>query len=204
MWETWVQSLGWEDPLEEGMATHSSILAWRISMDREAWWAIVQGLQRVRYEWATKHSFPLYGTTFYLSHHLLMDIWVSNFWILWIFFEHSCARFLSWTCIFISLVSVPRSRIAIPHGISMLSILQSCQTDFQSSYTPLYFPTGLAWGFHFLYILIALVVSLNFRHPNGCEMVSHLVLICISIMIYWASVHILIGQFSLEKCLLNP
>ena len=30
MQETWVQSLGWEDPLEEGMATHSSILAWRI------------------------------------------------------------------------------------------------------------------------------------------------------------------------------
>ena len=37
MWETWVQSLGWEDPLEEEMATHSSILAWRISMDRRAW-----------------------------------------------------------------------------------------------------------------------------------------------------------------------
>ena len=36
MWETWVQSLGWEDPLEEGMANHSSILAWRIPMDREA------------------------------------------------------------------------------------------------------------------------------------------------------------------------
>ena len=31
MWETWVQSLGWEDPLEKGNATHSSILAWRIS-----------------------------------------------------------------------------------------------------------------------------------------------------------------------------
>ena len=30
MWETWVQSLGWEDPLEKGKATHSSILAWRI------------------------------------------------------------------------------------------------------------------------------------------------------------------------------
>jgi len=29
MWETWVQSLGWEDPLEKGMTTHSSILAWR-------------------------------------------------------------------------------------------------------------------------------------------------------------------------------
>ena len=31
--ETWVQSLGWEDPLEEGVATHSSILSWRIPMD---------------------------------------------------------------------------------------------------------------------------------------------------------------------------
>ena len=31
---TWVQSLGWEDPLEEGMATHSPVLAWRIPMDR--------------------------------------------------------------------------------------------------------------------------------------------------------------------------
>ena len=39
MQETLVRSLGWEDPLEEGMATHSSILAWRIPMDRGAWWA---------------------------------------------------------------------------------------------------------------------------------------------------------------------
>ena len=36
-WETWVPSLGWEDPLEEGVATQSSILAWRIPMDRGAW-----------------------------------------------------------------------------------------------------------------------------------------------------------------------
>ena len=39
--ETRVRSLGWEDPLEEGMATHSSILAWRIPMDRGAWRATV-------------------------------------------------------------------------------------------------------------------------------------------------------------------
>ena len=44
MQETWVRSLGWEDPLEEGMATHSSVLAWRISMDRGAWWAAVHGV----------------------------------------------------------------------------------------------------------------------------------------------------------------
>ena len=40
MWETWIPSLGQEDPLEEGMATHSCILAWRIPMDRGAWKAI--------------------------------------------------------------------------------------------------------------------------------------------------------------------
>ena len=44
MWETWVRSLGWEDPLEEGMATHSNTLAWRIPMDRGAWWAMVHGV----------------------------------------------------------------------------------------------------------------------------------------------------------------
>ena len=42
MWETWVQFLGQEDPLEEGMATHSSILVHgRFPMDRGAWWATV-------------------------------------------------------------------------------------------------------------------------------------------------------------------
>ena len=41
MWETWVQSLGWEDPLEAGMTTHSSILALRIPMNQGAWWATV-------------------------------------------------------------------------------------------------------------------------------------------------------------------
>ena len=39
--ETQVRSLGQEDPLEKGMATHSSILAWRIPMDRGAWWPTV-------------------------------------------------------------------------------------------------------------------------------------------------------------------
>ena len=42
---TWVRSLGWEDALEEGMTTHSSILAWRIPMDRGAFQAMFMGLQ---------------------------------------------------------------------------------------------------------------------------------------------------------------
>ena len=41
MRETWVRSLGWEEPLEESMATHSYILSWRIPMNRGDWWATV-------------------------------------------------------------------------------------------------------------------------------------------------------------------
>ena len=48
MRETWVRSLGWEDPLEEGMATHSSILAWRIPWTEEPGGLQSVGLQRVR------------------------------------------------------------------------------------------------------------------------------------------------------------
>ena len=44
MWETWIQSLGWEDTLQKEMGTHSSILAWRIPVDRGAWWATVHGV----------------------------------------------------------------------------------------------------------------------------------------------------------------
>ena len=44
--EAWVQSLGWEDPPEEGIATHSSILAWRIPMDTGAWQATVHGVTK--------------------------------------------------------------------------------------------------------------------------------------------------------------
>ena len=46
MWETWVQSLGGEGPLEEGMTTHSSILAWRIPMDKGAWRATAHGVTK--------------------------------------------------------------------------------------------------------------------------------------------------------------
>ena len=46
MTQTWVPSLGWEDPLEEGMATHSNILAWRIAIDRGLWRATVHGVAK--------------------------------------------------------------------------------------------------------------------------------------------------------------
>ena len=46
--DTQVKSLGGEDPLEEEMAAHSSVLAWRIPMDRAAWGAIVHGVAKNR------------------------------------------------------------------------------------------------------------------------------------------------------------
>ena len=57
MQEIWVRSLGCKDPLEKGMATHSSISASRISMDRGAW--LTMGSQRVRDNWATTLSLSL-------------------------------------------------------------------------------------------------------------------------------------------------
>ena len=67
MWKTWVQSLGWEDPLEKGKATHSSILAWRIP-----WTVESMGSQRVVREYHILKSI-----------HLLMDIYIaSTFWLL--------------------------------------------------------------------------------------------------------------------------
>ena len=59
--ETQVQSLGWEDPLEKGMATHSSILAWRIPWTEEPGGLQSMGTQRVRYDSVTntKHFFNL-------------------------------------------------------------------------------------------------------------------------------------------------
>ena len=57
MWETQVRSLGREDPLEKEMATHSSILAWRIPWREEPGRLQSTGLQRVRHDWATSHPF---------------------------------------------------------------------------------------------------------------------------------------------------
>ena len=58
MQETWVWSLGQEDPLEQGMATHSSILAWRIPWTRGAWKATVHGVAKSQtwLKWLSMHA----------------------------------------------------------------------------------------------------------------------------------------------------
>ena len=57
MRETWVRSLGWEDPLEKEMETHSSILAWRIPRTEEPGGLQSTGSQRVRHNWVTSLHF---------------------------------------------------------------------------------------------------------------------------------------------------
>ena len=56
MQETWVQSLGWEDPLEKGKVTHSSILAWEIPWTEEPGGLQSVGSQTVKHDWATEHN----------------------------------------------------------------------------------------------------------------------------------------------------
>ena len=63
--QTWVPALGQEDPLEEGMATHSSILAWRIPWTEEPGWLQSMGSQRVRHDRVTNTFASLLFTKIY-------------------------------------------------------------------------------------------------------------------------------------------
>ena len=85
MRETWVWSLGWEDPLEKKMATHPNTLAWRIPTDSGAWWATVYGVAKTQTWLSNKH--PQGGIeqfssrTFRGSRALLTpSSWTSGLW----------------------------------------------------------------------------------------------------------------------------
>ena len=66
---TWVQSLGWKDPIEEGMATHSSIVAWRIPWTEEPVRLQSTGSQRGGHDWSNLHAY-----THYTSHNTQLTI----------------------------------------------------------------------------------------------------------------------------------
>ena len=92
MQDTWVQSLGREDPLEEGMATHSSILAWRMLWTEEPGRLQYMGSHRVRHYWAT-NTFIFFTSLLYFrgvimgtlgkdKSHLSVRDWGSlEFWV---------------------------------------------------------------------------------------------------------------------------
>ena len=68
MKDTWIWSPGWEDPLEKGTATHSSVLAWRIPQTEEPDGLQAMGLQGVRHDWASNTFLAL------TSHNLLLSL----------------------------------------------------------------------------------------------------------------------------------
>ena len=72
--ETWVRYLGWEDPLEEGMATHSSLLAWRSPIDKGAWQATAHGV--------TKSQTRLNDWAHALCSLTLFQLWMDVLWLL--------------------------------------------------------------------------------------------------------------------------
>ena len=84
MQEMWVQSLSWEDPLEKEMATHSSILAWRIPRTEEPCGLQSMGSQRVRHDWATEEHFILHQVT---DLRLLFEFLGWCFCVLYFFFK---------------------------------------------------------------------------------------------------------------------
>ena len=71
-WGKWVQSLGWQDPLEKGLATHSSILAWRVTWIEESGELQSMGQQRARQDWLTNtHTSAISSTCLFILCHLL-------------------------------------------------------------------------------------------------------------------------------------
>ena len=89
MRETWVQFLGWENPREEEMATHSSILAWRIPWTEEPGGPQSVGSQRVRYHRATKSS-----TRVFISYSFLLWFIVKGFPLFEFRYTHRCMHML--------------------------------------------------------------------------------------------------------------
>ena len=117
MWEIWVQFLGWEDPLERGMATQSSILAWRIPWTEEPGGLQSMGSQRVRHIWATKHPSPLPV--------LFWEVTCVTFLVITVF-QKSTSRELLWSSVpykslcYISDSSLVFTRLFLPSLFHLL------------------------------------------------------------------------------------
>ena len=78
MRETWVRSLGWGDSPEEGMATHSSILAWRISMNRGAWQATVHGVAELEKTERLTTAHKVHLSKFKISYYSIGCVTTAN------------------------------------------------------------------------------------------------------------------------------
>ena len=85
MQETRVWSLGWEDPLEKEMATHSNVLAWRIPWTKEPGGLQSMGLQRVQHDWVTSLSLSFQWVYSSFQGHFNHQLWIADLYSLFSF-----------------------------------------------------------------------------------------------------------------------
>ena len=111
MQDTWVWSLGWGDPVENGVATHSSILAWRIPWTEEPGGLQSMGSQRIRYDWVTNTSLQ----------NLYVFLWFTDLWFL---VDNLCDEKISiyfWLCrIFVAACGL--SLVVASGGYSLVAV----------------------------------------------------------------------------------
>ena len=108
MWEIWVQSLGWEDSLEESMATHSSILARKSPWTEEPGRLQSMGSQRVGHEWSTKAQHYISNCDRWVIRLTLLDL--QKIWITYGLSEQNsflCRRLYTYLYYIISVSQVP-------------------------------------------------------------------------------------------------
>ena len=98
MWETWVRSLGWEDPLEKEMANHSRTLAWKTPWTKEPGRLQSMRLQRVGHDWATSLHFHVpYNFLGSVSSFTLLCIWRILKLLTTFHFLHLCVKWFAVT-----------------------------------------------------------------------------------------------------------
>ena len=121
--EMWVWSLGREDPLEEEMATHSSILDWEKPMDRGGWWATVHGVAKSRTQLST-HTYMVKDVSIWRGHSAQM----FGPTLFWMFLCGCLGVKLHWNQWTLSRANHPHHNVGGPHPIG-----QRWKTDLPSS-----------------------------------------------------------------------
>ena len=124
-----VRSLTREDPLEEGMATRSSVLAWRIPWTEEPGGLHSMGSQRVRHDWAHTHTHT--QATRYVLKRAVSKVtwgWIRNPWLLWISVAPRLARTCpaGWTCHFPPGISSSRQITGLSSTVPSLPSCSDC------------------------------------------------------------------------------
>ena len=119
-----LRSLGWEDPLEEGMATHTSILAWRIPWTEEPGGPQSIGSQRVRHDWVTNASYSYCKMNFFMNSSMTFNMCIDS----WSHY-HNQSRSINQKKISLCCSLIIKSS-SLPASSNPLLIFRSCSFSF--------------------------------------------------------------------------